>query len=117
MKYLITKNNITTITTQTIPAMINGITILKILPTIAKICSTVATIGLATPAVVAVEVARVKAVPAYIIPALPPPTMIPKPHFSIGSKSGMIAEAVSKVPAITEAGVVIVSKILSTKGI
>ena len=89
---------------------------LKMLPTMAKICSTVATIGLATPAVVAVDVARVKAVPAWIIPALPPPTIIPKPYFSIGSISGKIAEAVSKVPAITDAGVVTVSNALSTNG-
>lgn len=116
LKYRITKNKSTTITKHTIPAMTNGMTRLKILPAIAKICSIVATIGLAAPAVVAVEVARVNAVPACIIPALPPPTIIPKPHFIIGSISGKIADAVSKVPATTDAGVVTVSKILSTNG-
>ena len=78
--------------------------------------STVETIGLPSPPVVAVEVNRVAAVAELIAAAVPPPAIMAKPHVIKGLKSTNV-EAMTAVPAMAANGMAIVSKILSIKGI
>ncbi len=87
----------------------------KILPTTDKTFSIVDTIGFPIPAVVLVEPSRTKPVPAWIIPAMPPPAMMAKVHFSKGVNSTK-AEAETNIPAATEHGAANTSNALSITG-
>lgn len=84
--------------------------------TVAVPVSTVETIGLPIPQVVADDVKRVAAVAELIAAAVPPPAIMAKPHVNSGLKSTNV-EAMTAVPAMAANGIAIVSKILSTKGI
>ena len=90
----------------------NGVTTAIIEPPIEAIFSPVATTGFPKPPVNFKEVNLVSPVPAWMIPALPPPTNKAKIHCHVGSIL-TIVDALTKVPAIMADGVEIVSKRLS----
>ncbi len=77
--------------------------------------STVETIGLAMPPVVAVDVSRVEAVVVLTAEAVPPPAIIAKDHVIIGDKSAAV-DAITAVPANAAKGIAMVSKIVSNHG-
>ena len=71
--------------------------------------SIVARMGFPNPAVVAVEAVLARTVEPWMRPATPPPAMMAKVHFNIGSIFEII-EAVITVPATIAAGVAMVSR-------
>lgn len=77
--------------------------------------STVETIGLANPPVVAVDVSLVEAVVPFIADAVPPPAIIANAQVIIGDKSATV-EAITAVPAMAASGTEIVSNKLSNQG-
>ena len=83
--------------------------------TVAVPVSTVETIGLAIPLVVAVEVSLVAAVAELIAAAVPPPAIMAKPHVKSGLKSTKV-DAITAVPAMVANGMAIVSNKLSING-
>lgn len=78
--------------------------------------STVETIGLATPPVVAVDVNLVDPEALDIAVAVPPPAIIANDHVTSGFKSATV-ESITAVPAIAAKGIAILSSKLSTYGI
>ncbi len=78
--------------------------------------STVATMGLAIPPVVAVEANRVVLVEALMAVAVPPPAIIANDQVTTGSTSAMV-ESITAVPAMAANGTAIVSSKLSSHGI
>lgn len=78
--------------------------------------STVETIGLPIPTVVAVETALVAEVLLDIAAAVPPPAIIAKDQVKSGSKSTKV-ETMTAVPAMAANGTAMVSNRLSIKGI
>lgn len=84
--------------------------------TVAMAVSTVARMGFAVPAVVAVDVNRAAEALPLIAAAVPPPAMIAKDHVTTGLKSVMVATN-TKVPANVAKGREIVSNKLSNQGI
>lgn len=77
--------------------------------------SPVDTMKLPSPRVVVVEIPRTITVPVWTSAAVPPPAMMARVQVSNGDSS-VIDAAVSRTPAITAAGVVMVSSTLSSKG-
>lgn len=71
--------------------------------------------GLASPPVVVEEMEREKTVLPWMVPATPPPAMMARDQRRKGSSS-VIKEAVMSVPAVTAAGVAILSRALSSQG-
>lgn len=78
--------------------------------------STVETMGLATPPVVAVEVNLVAAPAPFIAVAVPPPAIIANDQVTIGSNPATVL-TITAVPAMAAKGTAILSKRLSTQGI
>ena len=78
--------------------------------------STVETIGLATPPVVAVEVNLPAALAPLMADAVPPPAIMANDHVTTGSKLATV-DTITAVPAMAASGRAIVSKALSTHGI
>ena len=70
---------------------------------VAPTVSTVATTGLASPAVMTPDLARSSAVLPLVRPATPPPAMIASGHITAGGMSA-ITEALATTPAPTAAG-------------
>ena len=77
--------------------------------------STVDTRGLATPAVVAVDVNLPAALAPFMAEAVPPPAIIARDQVTTGSKSTTV-ETITAVPATAARGMAILSKALSTHG-
>ena len=77
--------------------------------------STVATTGLATPPVVAVEVNLPAALAPLMAEAVPPPAIMANDQVMTGSKSAMV-ETITAVPAMAANGKAMVSSALSTHG-
>ena len=78
--------------------------------------STVETIGLAIPPVVAVEANLAVLVEDLIAVAVPPPAIIAKDQVTTGSRSPIV-DNITAVPAIAAKGTAIVSNKLSSHGI
>ena len=97
-------------------AAMGGTKIDAVETTTAAPVSTVDTMGLAIPPVVAVEVNRPVAFAPLMAVAVPPPAMIAKDQVTTGSKSATV-DTITAVPAIPAKGMAILSKALSTQGI
>ena len=93
-----------------------GKNIEAVVTTAAVPVSTVETIGLATPPVVAVEVSLPAALAPFIAEAVPPPAIIARDQVTTGSKLATV-ETITAVPAIAAKGKDMVSRALSTQGI
>ena len=78
--------------------------------------STVETIGLAKPAVVAVEANLVVLVDAFTAVAVPPPAIIANAQVIAGLKSATV-ETITAVPAMAARGMAMASNRLSSQGI
>ena len=78
--------------------------------------STVETIGLATPPVVAVEASLAELVEDLIAVAVPPPAIIAKDQVTTGSRSAIV-DNITAVPAMAAKGTAMVSNKLSNQGI
>ena len=77
--------------------------------------SAVETSGFASPPVVSSDTFRVPTVRACTVPAIPPPAISARVHFSIGS-SPVTTDAVMTIPATTAAGVARTSSRWSSHG-
>lgn len=94
---------------------IMGAKIDAVVTAIAVPVSTVETIGLAAPPVVAVE-ANLPAAPAPLIAvAVPPPAIIANDQVTTGSKPATVL-TITAVPAMAAKGTAILSNRLSTQG-
>ena len=78
--------------------------------------SAVASTGLPSPPVVNEETCRVSVVIPWKTAVVPPPATTASVHLRNGLTSTVIAEAVTRMPATTAAGVAMVSSRLSTQG-
>ena len=87
-----------------------------VVTTIAAPVSTVDTMGLPTPPVVALEANRPVAPAPLIAVAVPPPAIIAKHQVTNGSKLATV-DTITAVPAIAANGTAKLSKRLSTHGI
>ena len=97
-------------TTANIGAKIDAVVTTRAVPV-----STVETIGLAKPPVVAVDANRLVAPALLIAVAVPPPAMIASDHVTTGSSPATV-ETITAVPAIAAKGTAILSKRLSMNG-
>lgn len=93
-----------------------GRNIAKTLITVAPVFSTVDTTELPNPPVVDVDATLNADSAELIVAAVPPPAIIPNPHFSMSLDSVNWDEN-NSVPAIAESGIAIESNKLSIKGI
>lgn len=93
-----------------------GMKIDAVVTTIAVPVSTVETIGLPSPPVVAVDAIRLVAPAPFIAVAVPPPAIMAKDQVTKGSKLATV-DTITAVPAIAAKGTAKLSKRLSTQGI
>lgn len=78
--------------------------------------STVETMGLANPPVVAVEATRPAALAPFMAVAVPPPAIIASDQVTTGSRFATV-DTITAVPAMAAKGTAKLSKRLSTQGI
>lgn len=99
--------------TNTTPS--TGANIEATVTTAAVPVSTVDTMGLPRPPVVAVEVSRLVAPAPLIAVAVPPPAIIANAHVTTGSRFATV-ETITAVPAMAAKGTAKLSNRLSTQG-